>query len=453
MNKFTLFFRNLFLGNDQRTIIAQRNSILMLLLRSVNILISFLYVPLLINTLSSYRYGIWLTITSIVAWMNLFDIGLGNGLRNKLTESIAKNDISESKYLISTAYASISILALFFLILFFIITNHFDWSSVLNVPVTMRQEVTTIVNMVFVLFFVQFCFSIINSVLMAFQMPAYSSLIITFGQLLSFCFVAFFVLVLNESSLFNLGLIISISPLIVLIFFTIYVYGFKYKDYSPSFGYVRFNYVKKILGLGLKFFFLQIITIVLYQTSNIIIAQNIGQLSVTDYNIAYKYIGLVYMVFIIIVTPYWSASTDAYARGDIEWIKKSVKKLNFIWCLLAILGVCMLILSKFIYLLWLGKSVSANYFTLSIALIYFLLLSRYSIYGYILNGMGKIYIQMIITSVVAVIFIPATIYLAKNYGINGVFCSLVVSALINVIWSTVQYKMIINGKATGLWMK
>ncbi len=441
------------MGNDKRTIIAQKNSILMLFLRGVNILISFLYVPLLINTLSSYRYGIWLTITSIVAWMSLLDIGLGNGLRNRLTESIANNDKNESKYLISTAYASISLLSVFFMFLYFTITIHFDWSLILNVPVAMRQEVTMLVNLVFVLFFVQFCFSIINSVLMAFQKPAYSSLIMTLGQILSFGLVAFFVLVLRESKLFNLGLIISLSPLIILLFFTIYIFSYKYKEFAPGFAYIKFRYVKRILDLGLKFFILQIITIILFQTSNIIIAQNVGQVGVTEYNIAYKYIGFIYMVFTIIVTPYWSASTDAYTRGDFDWIRKSVKKLNSIWFLLAGIGICQLIFSKLVYELWLGKTVSANYITLSIALIYFLLLSRYIIYAYILNGMGKIYIQIIITTIVAIVYIPCTIYMAKYYGINGVYFSLAITALINTIWASVQFKMIINKKATGLWIR
>jgi O-antigen/teichoic acid export membrane protein len=453
MNKLKIVFKQLFLGKDLRSANANKNTLFMLLLRGVNILISFMYVPLLIHTFSSYRYGIWLTITSIVTWMNLFDVGLGNGLRNRLSESIAKDDKNESKYLISTAYASISILSLILVFLYFIITYNLDWSVILNVPESMRQEVTELVNMVFVLFSIQFALSIINAMLLAFQKPAYSSLIMTLGQILSFGLVSFFVLVLKESSLFNLGLIISLSPIIVLIVFTIYIFSKKYRPLSPNMNFVKFSYLNKILGLGLKFFVLQIITIILFQTSNIIIAQNVGQEGVTEYNIAYKYLGLIYFVFTIVVTPYWSASTDAYTRSDFDWIKQSVRKLNLIWLLLSFVGLCMLISSNFVYKMWLGKSISANYLTLSFAFIYFISLTRYSIYSYILNGMGKIFIQMIITSIVAIVYIPLTILMAKNYGVNGVFFSLIITALINLTWSSIQFNKIINGKAFGLWIK
>lgn len=69
----------------------------MLLIKICNIIINLAYVPLLINSLNQDRYGIWLTITTIVSWIAFFDIGLGNGLRNKLAESIAcKDEINEN---------------------------------------------------------------------------------------------------------------------------------------------------------------------------------------------------------------------------------------------------------------------------------------------------------------------------------------------------------------------
>jgi O-antigen/teichoic acid export membrane protein len=112
-----------------------------------------------------------------------------------------------------------------------------------------------------------------------------------------------------------------------------------------------------------------------------------------------------------------------------------------------------MISSGFVYKIWLGKAVSANYLTLSLALIYFVFLMRYSFYGYILNGMGKIYIQMIITSIVAIIYIPLTVFMSIHFGLDGVFFSLIVTAFINSTWASIQYKKIINGKATGLWIR
>lgn len=78
-----------------------------------------MYVPLLLGSMDTDNYAVWLTLTSLVSWIALFDIGLGNGLRNRLSETLAKNDITQSKKYISTAYCGVIIVAMFLFISFF----------------------------------------------------------------------------------------------------------------------------------------------------------------------------------------------------------------------------------------------------------------------------------------------------------------------------------------------
>jgi hypothetical protein len=50
------------------------------------------------------KYGSWLTLRSIILWFAFFDIGLGNGLRNKFTEAKAPGNLERTRIYISTAY-------------------------------------------------------------------------------------------------------------------------------------------------------------------------------------------------------------------------------------------------------------------------------------------------------------------------------------------------------------
>ena len=102
-----------------RTKRAKQNILAMFAIKGVGLLISFLYIPLLLHTLNTVDYGVWLTLTSIVSWISFFDIGLGNGLRNKLCEAISINDIQKARELVSTAYVSL-VTFVVFLILFFL---------------------------------------------------------------------------------------------------------------------------------------------------------------------------------------------------------------------------------------------------------------------------------------------------------------------------------------------
>ena len=79
----------LFSNNSARTAAIYRNVAMSFLLKAFSALITLLMVPLTITCLGEYQNGVWLTVSSLLVWIDQMDIGLGNGLRNKLAESIA----------------------------------------------------------------------------------------------------------------------------------------------------------------------------------------------------------------------------------------------------------------------------------------------------------------------------------------------------------------------------
>ena len=83
--------------------ITEKSGFINMLIKPANILISFIYTPILLTFLGDERYGIWATILSIITWINFFDVGIGNGLRNLLTKEIACNDQLESHKSVSTS--------------------------------------------------------------------------------------------------------------------------------------------------------------------------------------------------------------------------------------------------------------------------------------------------------------------------------------------------------------
>ncbi|GAH31869.1 unnamed protein product, partial [marine sediment metagenome] len=83
--------KNVLSTGHPRSIRAKKNIFASFGLKGISILISFLLVPLVLNYIDITKYGIWLTLSSIIGWFGFFDIGLGNGLRNKFAEAIAKD--------------------------------------------------------------------------------------------------------------------------------------------------------------------------------------------------------------------------------------------------------------------------------------------------------------------------------------------------------------------------
>jgi len=246
-----------------------------------------------------------------------------------------------------------------------------------------------------------------------------------------------------------------VFPVVVLIIASIYFYTGRYQNIAPSFKFIKFEYARDLLNLGVKFFIIQIAGLIIYQSSNIIIAQFFGPSEVTTYNIAYKYFSILTMGFSIITMPFWSAFTDAWAQKDILWIKKSIKNLMIVWSILSFAGIIMLVFAQPFYHLWIGNKMEIPFKLSLVLLVYFITLTFGGVFNMFINGVGKIKLQMYGSIFGAVIFILLSISLIKyfNFGIVGIVIASILSNLYGIILSPIQYINIINFKSNGIWNK
>ena len=158
------------------------------------------------------------------------------------------------------------------------------------------------------------------------------------------------------------------------------------------------------------------------------------------------------MGYTIIVTPLWSATTEAYTKGDLQWIIQTVRKLQKISLVIIIAGGIMLLLSNNIYRMWIGmNAVDVKFSTTFVLYIYLIFKVLYSNYGYILNGIGKLNLQIVMTAILAVTYIPLAYILGTWLGLVGVLIVFAFNSFVNFLWSKLQYEKLIAGTATGIW--
>lgn len=439
---------------DARSKKMYKNTAAMIGIRGISMILTLISAPIMLHHVDRADYGVLLTLTSIVGWVGYMDIGLGNGLRNKLPEFIANNDFNSAKKIVSSCYATLAIYVALIITVFLIISPFVDWLEVLNSPTSDAKEIRELTNVVFIAFCIQFLLGLLNSILFAYQMPAFQSLFTFVGQALALIALIIQVFVFNITSVLQIGAVNSIIPPLVLFCGSIGLFRTKLRKIAPSLKYIDLKSVSGILALGMKFFVLQMITIVLFQANSIIIARVVNPEAVVEYNLAFKYVSLLTMIFTIVITPVWSATTDAYIRNDFTWIKKTIFFSQKVCIISIIIGILMLSVSKFMYGIWLGKdAIDISYSTTGLILLYISFEMLYKVYGTIINGTGKVFAQMILTGIIAIIYIPLALLLGSLWGLSGVLIANVIVFALNYIWAKMQCNKLINQTATGIWNK
>lgn len=451
-NKFNI--KSFLTEGHERSVKTKRNIVTSILIKCVSIVISFILIPLALNYLNPVKYGIWITVTSVIGWFSFFDLGLGNGLRNKLAEALAKNDTELARTYISTSYAVMTIIMGLVYLAFLFIFPFINWSFLLNTPAEMNEEINHLIFIIFSFFCLQFIIKLISMILKADQRSAISGGINTLASLLSLIIV-YVLTKTSNGSLLWLSIGVSAANLVAPLLASFWYFGTDYKHLAPSFRYVKLSGAKDIMGLGFQFFIMQLAALILFSTDNFIIAQIFGPEEVTPYNIAFKYFSIVSMGFAIITTPFWTAYTDAYHKQDFEWIRRITRKLAMLWVFLVFGIIGMLVFADLFYNMWVGDKIKIP-FILSASMAFWIIISTWtSIFGNFLSGVGKIRLSLYHSFAMIAINIPLSVFLAKylNLGSTGVIIGTCLCVLPQFFLHPIQYKKIITNTAKGIWNK
>lgn len=438
--------------NNTRNKMLTTNILYSSILKIISLSTSLLIVPITINYLNNEVYGIWMTITSILFWINTFDIGLGNGMRNYLTEAISQKDYSLGKRYISTTLSLLTLIALVigFAVLIPLLT--IDFNKFFNTEAISNFDLrnTMIVAISFTL--CNFVLKNIGFIYVAMQKYAVNDLLSVLGNVLSLGII-FLLTKLTTGHLIYVVLAYTATQCIIFCLAAIPLFK-KHPELRPTFKFFDKSLSHKIVGKGLGFFVIQISScLVIFGAANIFITQLCGPATVTTYNIAYKFFNLLVIAYTIILSPMWNAYTDAYVKGDMIWINQTFNRALKLWGLSVVGGCIMLVGCQTFYHLWVGEKVIVP-FTVSLStLIYVSFFNLNNCVTYLINGLNKIRIQIITSLVFTALYIGIVLLLGKKLGIEGVVLSMAGSYACMSLIHLYQCRLLIKKKAKGIWNK
>lgn len=426
--KILEYSKTFFANGNARTIAMKRNVLYMLLIKGCSIFLGMFTVPLTLGYVNNETYGLWLTISSMISWMSYFDIGINNGLKNNLAAAFAKNDFELGKRLVSTTYAVLILIFIPIMVVLLFVVQFIDLDSILNISSGSVRGLRLTVCITISYFCIQFILSTLNVILLADQKPADSSFRILCTQLFSIIIIYLLTLT-TKGNLVYLCLASTFAPLLILFLFNVVLFSGRYKKIAPNIKYINFSLVPTLMNLGIKFFIIQIAVLIQFQLTNFLIMRYYGPSDVTEYNVAQKYFSMLFMVWNIIITPLWVATTDAFVREGFIWIRNALKKYLKLTLVFLSLGILMFFVSPLFFKLWLHDTVMVSKGLSFWLLVYYFVQIFASVFVIVLNGCGVLKTQTI-TSIISPFVFLLVFFLLKGYGV-GFYSVLIASIVAN----------------------
>lgn len=386
-----------------------------------------LSVPLTITYLGSERYGVWLTISSIIAMLTFADLGIGNGLITKIAEADGRRDENAIQVLTSSAFVMLCIIATILALALLLIGPHVAWAHLLSIKSTdVQAEVPRAILALGLVTFAAMPISVIIRVQTGLQQGFQVALWNMTGTLAGL--VSLVLATRLRAGLVGLIFALSGTPVLVTLVNFIWCFGISLRQYGPRLRLAQVRPAFALLRMGFLFVILQVSVALAFLSDNVVVANRLGSATVAQLAVPAKLFTLVLLPITLLVNPLWPAYGEARARGDIRWIRRTLTRSTIFSVVFAAgAGLVAVALGPFFIRQWSRHAVEPTLGVL-IALAVWTTLSAWGqSTAAFLNGTGQILGQAILGVLMAVTAFALKWLLLEKWGVPGVVWATTIS--------------------------
>lgn len=427
IGKVTVIIRpiNINLPQDKKDEILRLRGIYLtavvsLIAKMISMLSIFITIPATLNYLGGELFGVWMTLSSLIAMLTFADMGIGNGIINKLSKSINTDNLSETRKIITNALILLFTIAAVINLVFIVSSNYINWNVALNLSQGVDQHAVGNALFAFVFCFgLNIIFSSVQKIQLAYQLGFLASVWQIAGSIASLIILFVFIHLKLEMA----WLVFAVAGVPAIFQFLNYIY-FSAVVCRKNFIFAKlvdFSEIKSLLSAGGVFFALQISMALTYTSDNIILNSILGAQAVTEYSVHIRLFSIIPILMGMVLIPLWPAYSSARIKNDSVWIKNVWNK-SIIMALIVsvVLGGLLVIFLPSIFHLWLNNKVQPI-FSLAYLLFAWKIFEAVGLtISSFLNGMNLIKSQAIIAVFTAIIAICLKVFLVKHIGLNGV---------------------------------
>jgi O-antigen/teichoic acid export membrane protein len=387
-------------------------------------------VPLTLHYLGVERFGMWMTISSLIAMLAFADFGIANGVLSAVAEAHGRDDRAALQRIVSSGFFMLTAIAAGLLVLFVALYAHVAWHAVFNVQSELARAEAGPALAVFVACFAcAIPLAVVQRVQMGLQQGFLASLWQCVGSL---CALAGVLLAIRlQSGLPWLVLALAGAPLMAALLNSLHFYLRSRPDLRPRLTSFTSSQARQLGRTGSLFFVLQIAVAIAFTSDSIVIAQLLGASAVANYVVPEKLFGLIPLALGMVFAPLWPAYGEAIARGDSEWVSRTLKR-SMLLCF-SIAGAASILALAFgqtILRLWVGDAVMPSLSLLLALGLWKVMEAVGGALAMFLNGAQVIATQIAVAVSTAAAAIILKIILVPTLGVAGTVWATVVAYLV-----------------------
>jgi O-antigen/teichoic acid export membrane protein len=386
------------------------------------------------------RFGIWMTIASLVGLLSFLDLGVGNALTNRVARIGTPSYKRYFPRCIGAGLFVVLNVALLTAIILYLIAEYFPWHPLLNISNETLYNETHVAIKIFVILFALSIFTGgINRIFFGMQKGYESNISSIAGSILSF------ILILTTIK-FDGGiptlLAASMSGNIAASFALLGLLAFRGQISLRKLNKSIALEIPYLLKMGGGFFLLQIGTIAVFGADNLIIASALGVVTVATYSVVQKLFQFVAQPFAIINSGLWPAYANAKEHGDKPFILKTLARSMIVTIFGSTLfSLLLFTFGKQIISWWTHGEVQVSYLLIASFGLWSIIEASASAFAMFMNGVSLIKVQIGGVASLIIGGIPLKIYLANHFGIEAMLMGFSLFFLINLaFWYGIIYK-------------
>jgi O-antigen/teichoic acid export membrane protein len=377
-------------------------------------------IPIAVRYLGAEQFGVWVTISTTLALLIVLDLGIAGAMTNYISEAYASDDQELAGRYATTGFFVMLVIAAGLGALGALLGPVVNWGELFHLPDAANSRlIAQAVAAAYVVFLVGLPAGLAAKFLGGYQEIKTANVFAAIGAGANL--LAVVVVTRLHGNL--VWLVVGSSGATVGTNLACLVWLFIWHKpwLMPKLARYHAPFVGPLVRTGMSLFILQVAGLTVFNTDNFIIAHYLGPAEVTPYSITWKLVGYTAALQTILTPALWPAYAEAWTRGDLRWIRRTLGMVTVASMTLAGLGCLVLILwGKPLIRLWAGPAAVPTQTLIVLMCVWVMICTFMANTSTVLAASKMTRMLAWLSVAVAIVNLAASIWLVQRIGSIGV---------------------------------